>query len=100
MGLALLAHASMLLKYWDEAFLATTFLINHTPTKLLSYDTPLYKLIGVSPDYTSFWVFGCAFWLNLRPYNSYKLQLRYTLCVFLGYSNMHKGFKCLDIAKG
>jgi hypothetical protein len=38
MGLALLAHASMPLKYWDEAFLAATFLINRTPTKLLSFD--------------------------------------------------------------
>jgi hypothetical protein len=28
MGLALLAHASMPLKYWDEAFLAATYLIN------------------------------------------------------------------------
>jgi hypothetical protein len=38
MSLALLAHASMPLKYWDEAFLAATFLINRTPTKLLSFD--------------------------------------------------------------
>jgi hypothetical protein len=30
-GLALLAHASMPLKFWDEAFLTATFLINHLP---------------------------------------------------------------------
>jgi hypothetical protein len=41
MGLALLAYASMPLKYWDETFLAAIYLINRTPTKLLSYDTPL-----------------------------------------------------------
>jgi hypothetical protein len=46
MGLALLAHASMPLKYWDEDFLAATFLINHTLTKLLSYDTPMHKLLA------------------------------------------------------
>jgi IS30 family transposase len=40
MGLALLAQASMPLKYWDQAFLTTTHLINHTPTNLLDYDTP------------------------------------------------------------
>jgi hypothetical protein len=33
MGLTLLAHASMPLKYWDEAFLAMTYLINHIPLK-------------------------------------------------------------------
>jgi hypothetical protein len=49
MGLALLAHASMPLKYWDEAFLAVTYLINYTPTKLLSYDTPIYMLLGTTP---------------------------------------------------
>jgi hypothetical protein len=40
MGLSLLATASMPFKYWDEAFLAGTYLINRTPTKLLNYDTP------------------------------------------------------------
>jgi hypothetical protein len=60
MDLALLAHASMPLKYWDEAFLAATYLINRTPTKLLSRDTPLHHLLGATPDYSSFCVFGCA----------------------------------------
>jgi hypothetical protein len=60
MGLVLLAHASMPLKYWDEAFLTTVYLINHTPSKLLSYDTPLHKLLGATPDYSSFHTFGWA----------------------------------------
>jgi hypothetical protein len=100
MGLALLSHASMPLKYWDEVFLAAVYLINCTPTKLLSYDTPLHRLLGATPDYSNFRVFGCAYWPNLRPYNSHKLQLRSTRCVFLGYSNMHKGFKCLVLSIG
>jgi hypothetical protein len=100
MGLDLLVHASMPLKYWDDAFLATTFLINRTPTKLLSYDTPIHKLLGMTHDYSSFRVFGCACWSNLQPYNSHKFQLRSTRCVLLGYRNMHKGFKCLDISSG
>jgi hypothetical protein len=35
MGLVLLTTASMPLKYWEKAFLTTTYSINHTPTKLL-----------------------------------------------------------------
>jgi hypothetical protein len=69
MGLALLAHASMPLTYWDEPFLAATYLINCTPTKLLSYSTPLEKLLGATPDNLSFRVSCCACWPNLRPYN-------------------------------
>jgi IS30 family transposase len=54
MGLSLLATVSMPLKYWDEAFLAVTYLINSTPSKLLHYDTPIHTLLGVTPDYSSF----------------------------------------------
>jgi hypothetical protein len=60
MGLALLAHASMLFKYWDKAFLTATYLLNRAPTKLLAYDTPISKLFGATLDYSSLGVFGCA----------------------------------------
>jgi histone deacetylase 1/2 len=99
-GLSLLAHASMPLKFWDEAFLAATYLINRTPTKLLQYSTPLAILFNEQPDYSSLRVFGCACWPHLRPYNSKKLAFRSIRCVFLGYSNMHKGYKCLDPSSG
>jgi histone deacetylase 1/2 len=39
-GLALLAHASMPLKFWDEAFLTATFLTNLLPSKVIDFDTP------------------------------------------------------------
>lgn len=100
MGLTLLAHAAMPLKFWDEAFLTAVFLINRLPTKTLDNDTPLSRLYGETPDYTFLRTFGCACWPNLRPYNSHKLQFRSKRCVFLGYSNSHKGFKCLDPSEG
>lgn len=97
-GLSLLAQACMPLKFWDEAFLAATFLINRTPSKVISYATPLERIFKVQPDYSSLRIFGCVCWPNLRPYKQHKLQFRSKECVFLGYSNLHKGFKCLDIA--
>jgi len=99
-GLSLLARSSMPLKYWDEAFLAATYLINRTPSKVLQFQTPLERLCQMKPDYMSLRIFGCACWPNLRPYNSHKLQFRSKQCAFLGYSNLHKGFKCLDIDSG
>jgi hypothetical protein len=90
----------MPLKFWDEAFLAATFLINRTPSKVIDYQTPLGRLYHVKPNYSSLRIFWCACWPNLRPYNQRKLEFRSKECVFLGYSNKHKGFKCLDANSG
>jgi histone deacetylase 1/2 len=97
-GLALLAHASMPLKFWDEAFLAATYLINRTPSKVIDFATPLERLFKQTSDYLSLRVFGCACYPNLQPYNRHKLEFRSKQCVFLGYNTMHKGFKCLEIS--
>jgi histone deacetylase 1/2 len=59
-GLALLGHASMPLKFWDEAFLTATFLINILPNKVIDFDTPIERLLGTIPNYDALRIFGCA----------------------------------------
>jgi hypothetical protein len=97
-GISLLAQAQMPLKYWDESFLAATFLINRTPSKVINFLTPLDLLFHVKPNYSSLRIFGCSCWPHLRSFNSRKLEFRSKECVFLGYSNIHKRFKCLDLS--
>jgi IS30 family transposase len=75
-GLSLLAQASMPLKFWDEAFRAAVYLMNHTPSKVLQYETPLEKVFNTKPNYLSLRVCVCACWPNLRPLNTRKLQFR------------------------
>jgi histone deacetylase 1/2 len=99
-GLCLLAHASMPLKYWDEAFLTVVYLINRLPSKVIHNLSPTKKLFKEPPNYSFLRVFGCAVWPNLCPYNQRKLQFRSKQCVFLDYSGLHKGYKCLDISTG
>jgi len=99
-GLALLANAGMPLKYWGHAFLTAAHLINMLPSKILNFDTPHERLLHEKPDYSFLRVFGCACWPNLRPYNAHKLAFRSIQCVFLGYSTLHKGYKCLDLDSG
>lgn len=41
-------------------------------------------------------MFGCAYFPNLRAYNSHKFSYHTTKCVFLGMSSHHKGFLCLS----
>jgi len=90
----------MPLKFWDEAFNTAVFIINCLPSKVIDDQTPYERLFGSPPDYTFLRTFGCAVWPNLRPYNSKKLEFLSKQCVFLGYSNMNKGFKCLDPKEG
>lgn len=99
-GLALLAQASMPLKFWDEAFFTASYLINRTPSKVIKFETPLERLFHQKPNYQFLRIFWCACWPNLRPYNNHQLQFRSKQCAFLGYSHLHKGFKCLDICTG
>jgi hypothetical protein len=60
----------------------------------------LEVLEKIKPDYQSVRIFGCACYPNLHPFNARKLEYRSVQCAFLGYSNLHKGFKCLDINSG
>ena len=90
----------MPLKYWDEAFITATYLINRFPSKVIGNSTPLERLYNQKPNYNSLNFFGCACYPNLRPYNQHKLEFRSTECVFLGYSNLHKGYKCLEVSSG
>jgi hypothetical protein len=99
-GLSLLAHASIPLKFWDEAFQTATYLINRFPSKIINDSSPLERLFHQTPDYTCFRTFGCACWPHLHPYNYRKLEFRSKQCVFLGYSDMHKGYKCLEVSTG
>jgi hypothetical protein len=95
-GLALLAKASMPLKFWDEAFVTVVRLINVLPSRVIQMRTPIEMLFQQKPDYSSLKVFGSACWPNMRPYNPRKLAFRSTRCIFVGYNPMHKGYKCLE----
>jgi histone deacetylase 1/2 len=59
--------------------------------------TPLELPFQEVPNYTFLKVFGCACWPHLCPYSHRKLEFRSKKCVFLGYSSLHKGYKCLHV---
>ncbi|KAI0509793.1 hypothetical protein KFK09_010389 [Dendrobium nobile] len=59
--------------------------------------TPFELLHKYKPNYTHLKVFGCACFPLQPPHSHNKLQAKARMCVFLGYSDAYKGYKCLDI---
>jgi hypothetical protein len=94
--LSLLAHSCLSSSYWVDAFLIATYLINRMPTAFLDNVSPFFKLFQKHPDYFLLKTFGCVSYPLLRPYMSHKLHFRSKKCVFIGYSNIQKGYRCFD----
>lgn len=86
----------MPLEYWDDAFSTAVYLINRLPISVLNGRIPMFLLTNKMPDPSSLKSFGCLCFPYLRPYNNYKLAFRSTPCTFIGYSDKHKGYKCIS----
>jgi hypothetical protein len=93
----LLIQASLPRRYWTEGLHTAVYLLNHLPTKTINAACPHVALFGSAPSYEHLHVFDCACYPNIAATASHKLAPRSTLCVFLGYSANHKGYRCLDL---
>lgn len=87
-------------KFWDEAVSTAVYLINRLPTPILHSFSPYERLFRKPPDYTILRTFGCACYPYLRPYAPHKLAPRSERCLFLGYSALHLGYRCLSLSTG
>lgn len=95
MGLSLIFKSGLPMKFWDDAFSTSVYLINRLPNKVIHYTSPLEKLFQQKPDYSSLKTFGCLCYPFVRPYNKHKLQPRSASGTFIGYSLHHKGYRVL-----
>jgi len=84
--------------YWVEALSTATGLLNILPTRTLAFSTPHLALYDTPPVYDHLRVFGCKCYPNLSATAPHKLAPKSALCVFLGYSDHHKGYRFLDLS--
>lgn len=95
-GLAMMFHAHMAPIFWFDAFSAAVYTINRLPTPLLQQKSRYELLFSHPPNYENFHPFGCRVYPCLRDYATNKFSHRSVPCIFLGYINNHKGFRCFD----
>ena len=86
-------------KFWGEALLTATYLINRLPSKILESKSPMEVLSSFYPqlDPTNKLqprIFGCVSFVHVHSNERGKLDPRAVKCVFLGYSITQKGYKC------
>ena len=96
---SLLHHHHVPKYFWGEAVLTTAHLINRIPSKILNNQSPIQSLSSHFPDFgmhTSLplKVFGCVSFVHVHKQYRDKFDPRALRCIFLGYSNTQKGYKC------
>lgn len=94
-GLTLLAQATLPINFWWDAFHTTTYIINRLSTLILSMKSPFESIFHLKPGYKFLRSFGCSCFPFLRDYTTHKFNFHSSKCIFLSYSSLHKGYKCL-----
>lgn len=90
---ALRIQSGLPIKFWGGCVLTTIYLINYTPTPLLSGKSPYEILFSKSPFYLHFRVFGCLCYVYDMTQPRDKFCARSKPSVFMGYPHGKKEYK-------
>ncbi|PKU75744.1 Retrovirus-related Pol polyprotein from transposon TNT 1-94 [Dendrobium catenatum] len=93
---SLIHKASVSAEYWPEACTTAAYLINRMPSSNTSNKSPLQLMFNILPDYAHLRTFGCECFPLLPKHSRTKLQPKSSSFVFMGYSDIHKGYKCFN----
>ncbi|MCO5569583.1 hypothetical protein L7F22_023298 [Adiantum nelumboides] len=93
---ALMSEKNMPPCYWAEAASTAVYTMNRTPTTAVHDMTPKEKFTGKKPDVSHFKMFGCISYVHVLDQLRTKLDSKAKKCVFIGYSNEQKGYKCYN----
>ena len=86
--------------YWGEAVKSAAYLINRIPSSAIEFQSPQQKmesllsvphLPNLEPR-----VFGCTVYVHIPKVLRSKLDPCAKRCVFVGYSEFQKGYRCYD----
>ena len=91
----LLLHYHVPFHFWGDAVLTVCYLINRMPSFVLHDQIPHSLLFPDQPLYfLPPRVFGCPCFVHILTPGQDKLSAKATKCIFLGYSQLQKGYHC------
>jgi len=95
---SLLFQSNVPKKFWGEAVLTATYLINRMPSRVLKFKSPVKTFLASYPNshllsQIPLKIFGCTTFIHIYPHSQGKLDERALKCIFLGYSPNKKGYK-------
>ncbi|PKU68032.1 Retrovirus-related Pol polyprotein from transposon TNT 1-94 [Dendrobium catenatum] len=93
----LLQTAGLTMNYWLDAACTATYLINQLPSVTTENISPLQRMFQIKPSYQHLRTFGCECYPLSPPIHRTKLTPTSQPCIFLGYSEVSKGYKCLNM---
>lgn len=95
-ALTMIFHASLPLKLWPDVFFAAVYVINRMPLSSIKNKSPYELLFRRTPEYNGLKILGFLCFPYLRDHNKNKFERKSYPCVFIGYSPLHKHYRCLQ----
>ena len=95
---SMLQEAHLPKQFWGEALALHVRILNATPTSALSGVTPFEAVFKHKPDLSMLRVFGCRAFVHTGRDKRKSLDSHTTECIYLGFEEGYKGFKCWNPA--
>lgn len=83
-------------RFWAESMKMAAHVINRLTRSKLEFVSPFEKLWGCKPAVSYFRVFGCVCYVFVPSHLRSKFDKKAVRCIFVGYDNQRKGWKCCD----
>ncbi|KAL8090596.1 hypothetical protein AgCh_039879 [Apium graveolens] len=94
---AIFLQAHLPPKFWGDAILCASYIINRMPLQSLENSSPYFKLYNSEPSLDHMKTFGCLCYVSTCKIQRTKFDPRANAAVFLGYPNNTKGYKVFDL---
>ncbi|KAI8436415.1 hypothetical protein MSG28_010011 [Choristoneura fumiferana] len=89
----MLLNANLPKLYWADAIHTAAYVINRSPTKSLSFKTPVEMWSGLKPNVSHMRIFGCEAMVHLPKEKRKKWDPKAHKMIFIGYCDHTKGYR-------